>query len=50
MTWVLRFLDRRQAQILRFADNHPITGYIDWLTAQAVVDAHNKEIEALRGK
>jgi hypothetical protein len=26
-------------------DNRPITGYMDWITAQAVVDAHNKEIE-----
>ena len=49
MTWVLRFLDRKQAQILRFADNRPITPYMDWTTAQAVVDAHNTEIQKLKG-
>lgn len=43
MTWSLHFLDRRTARILD-GNGQPISGYMDWMAAQAIVDAHNRAI------
>jgi hypothetical protein len=40
MSWRLEFANRREARILD-AEGRPITGYLDWLTAQDIVSAHN---------
>jgi hypothetical protein len=40
MSWRLEFSNRREARILD-AQGRPITGYLDWLTAQDIVSAHN---------
>jgi len=47
MIWSLSFLDKRQARIIRDETSEPVCGYLDWLTAHAITEAHNRDIDRL---
>jgi hypothetical protein len=53
MIWELQFQSKQMARIVLREGYKPglvaVCGYLDWLTAQTIVEAHNRDIERLRG-